>query len=38
MLRVDRKIRLLDKTDYPFSFVFQVLDPIDYDTSKIRIH
>jgi hypothetical protein len=38
MLRVDRKTRLLDKTDYPFSFVFQVLEPIDHDTSKFRIN
>lgn len=38
VLRVDGRKRLVDKTNYPFSFVFEVLKPINYDASQIRMN
>ncbi len=34
----DRSRRTLSKSVYPFSFIFQILDPVDYDNSRFKLN
>lgn len=37
-LRIDGKKRIVDKIEYPYSFVFEVLKPVNHDNSRIHIN